>query len=292
MDLQRIDRRIARALRLLELHVYEPIDYDAIATELGLSLHQFHHLFAEEMGEAPGEYLRRIRLEAAATRLRWTFDTVGKIAAVVGYASQPSFTQAFTRQFGVSPARFRRDRERWPDEPTDSVQDKRVMVVQCEELRCIAKRYVGPPCNVPANWADFLDTLPEALKSPGQHLFVGLIYDDVRFTPPDRVRYDCCVTVESNIDVDDVLSAAPHLHYVSTISGRFASIRHKGYYAASTDPEGRRSVANTYSFLLDQWMRNSRYTFAADYAVEVYPVPQPRCSPEDLGCIIHVPVAM
>jgi hypothetical protein len=37
-------------------------------------------------------------------------------------------------------------------------------------------------------------------------------------------------------------------------------------------------------------MRESRYKFAAEYAMEVYPVPHPRCTPEDLECIIHVPV--
>lgn len=290
MDAQQIDRRIARALRLLEQHVHEPIDYSVIAAAIDLSVHRFHHLFADEMGETPGEYLRRIRLEAAATRLRWTRDSVGQVAATVGYASQPSFTQAFTRYYGTSPARFRRDRERWPDQPTDFVQDKRVKVVQSDALRCIAKRYVGPPCDVPDHWADFLNSLPAALDNRRRHLFVGLIHDDVRFTPPDRVRYDCCVTVESNIDVTGILSASPDLHDFTTRTGLYASIRHKGHYAAATDPEHRRSVANTYGFLLDEWTRGSHHRFGGEYAMEVYTVPHPRCAPEDLECIIHVPV--
>jgi methylphosphotriester-DNA--protein-cysteine methyltransferase len=83
MNIQQIDRRIARALRLLEQHVREPIDYSVIASAIDLSVHRFHHLFAEEMGETRGEDLRRIRLEAAATRLRWTHDSVGQVAAMV-----------------------------------------------------------------------------------------------------------------------------------------------------------------------------------------------------------------
>jgi DNA gyrase inhibitor GyrI len=115
---------------------------------------------------------------------------------------------------------------------------KRIRSQQIAGLRsAIAKRYVGPPCNVPDNWADFLGTLPKALNNPGQHVFVGLIHDDVRFTPPDRVRYDCCVTIESNIDVATVLADAPDLHDVTTQPGLFASIRHKGHYAAATDPQ-------------------------------------------------------
>jgi AraC family transcriptional regulator len=290
MDVQRIDRRIARALRLLEQYVHEPIDYGDVAAAIDLSVHRFHHLFADQMGETPGEYLRRIRLETAATRLRWTRDDVGQIAATVGYASQPSFTQAFARRYGMSPARFRRDRERWPDKLTDAVQDKRVKVIQSEALHCIAKRYVGPPCNVPDNWADFLNTMPAALDNPSRHLFVGLIHDDVRFTPPDRVRYDCCVTVESSIDVQHILSAAPHFHDVATRAGLYASIRHIGPYAASTDPGRGRNVSTTYGFLLDEWMRSSRHTFGGEYAMEVYTVPPPRCAPDDLECIIHVPL--
>ena len=45
----------------------------------------------------------------AAQRLRDTDDTVGAIAAGVGYRSEYSFSRAFTRHRGIAPGRYRRD---------------------------------------------------------------------------------------------------------------------------------------------------------------------------------------
>ncbi|ETR78080.1 AraC family transcriptional regulator [Afipia sp. P52-10] len=284
------DKRIVRSLRLLEQHISEPPDYRAIAAALDLSLHHFHHLFAEAMQETPGDYLRRARLTAAANRLRWTRDTVGQIASSVGYASQPSFTRAFVKRYGMTPVRFRHDREQWPNEPTTEMTETCVKLVESDSLHCLAKRYYGPPCNVPGHWADFLASLPEELSRPGQRLFIGLLYDDIRFTQSELVRYDCCVTVNEAFDEQDASTAWPGLHRIDTRPGLHASIRHHGYYAASTDPERRRSVASTYSMLLDDWLAKSRYAIAGKYVVEIYPIPQPRLDPADLECTILVPI--
>jgi AraC-like DNA-binding protein len=51
--------------------------------------------------------LTRLRLTAAAARLSASDDTIGGIAAGLGYASVSAFSKAFSRQFGASPGRFR-----------------------------------------------------------------------------------------------------------------------------------------------------------------------------------------
>ena len=47
-------------------------------------------------------------MDIAAQRLRDTHDTVGAIAAAVGYRSEYSFARAFTRHRGLAPGRYRR----------------------------------------------------------------------------------------------------------------------------------------------------------------------------------------
>jgi AraC-like DNA-binding protein len=69
--------------------------------------------FTHLVGEAPAQYLTRWRMDIAAQRLRDTQDTVGAIAAAVGYRSEYSFSRAFTRHRGIAPGRYRRNaRER------------------------------------------------------------------------------------------------------------------------------------------------------------------------------------
>lgn len=284
-----MDRRISQATRMLELLMGEEVDYEQVAAAIGLSLYRFHHLFVEQTGEPPGEYLRRIRLDAAATRLRWTRERVGRIAGAVGYASQPSFNKAFERRYGMRPLQFRKDRERFPNGPTDSVLDKRVRLVESPGFRLLAKRYVGAPCFVPDYWADFLTALPEGLGSQAQHLFVGIMRDDMRFTPPEKVRYDCCVTVSEAFSGPEISKLWPELSLITLEPTLCASMRYQGYYAASDNPEAQ-SISYAFGYLLDCWMTESRYAFAGDYVAEIYTTPHTRCEPQDLDCTILVPV--
>jgi AraC family transcriptional regulator len=286
-----MDRRISQATRMLEQLMGEDIDYERVAAAVGLSLYRFHHLFVEEVGETPGEYLRRIRLETAAQRLRWTGERVGRIAAAVGYASQSSFNQVFERRFGLTPTRFRRDRERFPEQPTESIRDKQVRLVQSPGFYLLAKRYVGAPCFVPSYWSDFLSELPDVLNRQDQRLFVGVLRDDMRFTPPDQVRYDCCVTVGKAFESTEIASLWPQLSRIELEPGLCASMRYNGYYAASDAPGRSQSISHAYSHLLDTWMTQGRYMLAGNYAAEVYAVPHTRDAPQDLKCTILVRVA-
>lgn len=275
---------------MLELLMGEKIDYEQIAAAVGLSLYRFHHLFVEQAGETPGEYLRRIRLHAAATRLRWTREPVGRIAANVGYASQPSFNKAFERRYGVTPLALRKDRERWPANPTESVPDKQVRVIESPGFRLLAKRYVGAPCFVPDYWTDFLSVLPEGLDAQERHVFVGLLRDDMRFTPPEQVRYDCCVTVSEAFEAADIARLWPHLSLIMIEPGLCASMRYSGYYAASDSPDRSQSISHAYSHLFDTWLTQGRYTFAGDHAAEIYATPPTRCPPQNLECTILAPL--
>jgi AraC-like DNA-binding protein len=56
-------------------------------------------------------YLARWRLQLAARALGSTSHSVGQIAAEVGYESEAAFNRAFKREFGLPPARFRKDRK-------------------------------------------------------------------------------------------------------------------------------------------------------------------------------------
>jgi hypothetical protein len=58
-------------------------------------------------GEPPAAFRRRILLERAAYRLLTTDRTLLDVAVEAGYGSHEAFTRAFTRAYGVSPARWR-----------------------------------------------------------------------------------------------------------------------------------------------------------------------------------------
>jgi hypothetical protein len=59
------------------------------------------------MGESPMRYLAQQRLQAAATRLGSSADSIARIAFEVGYESEAAFNRAFKRAFGSPPATWR-----------------------------------------------------------------------------------------------------------------------------------------------------------------------------------------
>jgi len=63
--------------------------------------------FTALVGQSPMAYLKRWRLQLAATLLRQEGVALSSVAERVGYESTPAFSRAFTRLFGVSPGRYR-----------------------------------------------------------------------------------------------------------------------------------------------------------------------------------------
>ncbi|MBX7454568.1 GlxA family transcriptional regulator [Mycolicibacterium sp. 3033] len=79
-----------------------------LARRAAMSPRHFTRVFTEEVGEAPGAYVERIRVEAARRRLEETDDPVTAIAARCGFGSAETLRRTFVRRLGVSPDRYRK----------------------------------------------------------------------------------------------------------------------------------------------------------------------------------------
>lgn len=274
-----MDDRIAQAIRLLEAEISTKVDYPKLSAAVGLSRYHLHRLFIQQTGDTPGAYLRRIRIDLAAMRLCWTRETAGEIAHGLGYASQGSFNRAFIARFGIPPGRFRAEFTSFPAKQDPGSLPRRITVRESPGLQCLARRYVGPLSEVPEKWADFLARLPDSVDMRGKALFIGRTFDDPRFTAPEQIRYDCCVTIAA-AGLPDVIDG---LVKVETRPGLYAAIEHRGPY----HPD----ISASYSLILDKWAANSvRYVMADDPALEVYDTPPGCCETDDLECTILVPL--
>lgn len=105
-----VDLRIARVLRALQANPARPWDVRELAKLAGASRAAFARLFLTSTGSSPKRWLRAKRLELAAARLTETDETLARIAAQVGYASEFALSRAFKQHFGVAPAHYREQR--------------------------------------------------------------------------------------------------------------------------------------------------------------------------------------
>ena len=108
------DQQIGRALAMLHGHPHQPWTVASLARRLAMSRSAFAAKFTELVGEPPQRYLARLRMSAAATRLRSNHDKLRAIAAAAGYESVAAFAKAFKRHMGMTPGEYRKARQPGP----------------------------------------------------------------------------------------------------------------------------------------------------------------------------------
>ena len=98
---------IDEVMRYIRAHIGEPLDREQLADVAGFSVPHFHRIFTAHVGESAISYVRRIRLERAARKLRMGAVDITEVALAAGYDSHAAFSKAFKQQFGLSPSEFR-----------------------------------------------------------------------------------------------------------------------------------------------------------------------------------------
>ncbi len=88
-------------------HLAEELTVERLAAQARMSPRHFARTFSREFQMTPGEYLDRVRVEAARKRLEDTDDGVEQIAAAVGFGTASTMRRAFLRVLDIGPTDYR-----------------------------------------------------------------------------------------------------------------------------------------------------------------------------------------
>lgn len=94
----------------IETNMKSPITLSCLARAAGYSPWHAARLFREATGKTPFDYIRARRLTMAALQLRAGNTGVFDVALDFLFDTQEGFTRAFSKAFGVPPARYQRTR--------------------------------------------------------------------------------------------------------------------------------------------------------------------------------------
>ena len=100
---------IQSAISFIEQHITDDITAEDVANHVHISSFYFQKGFSMLCGYSVTEYIRNRRLALAGGALAATDMKIIDIAMKYGYDSPDSFTKAFTRFHGVSPAMVRKN---------------------------------------------------------------------------------------------------------------------------------------------------------------------------------------
>jgi AraC family transcriptional regulator, arabinose operon regulatory protein len=103
-----MDRRIELIISKLKKDPTASWDISVLAVLVNLSPSRFRHLFKQETGTSPAQYLKDLRLARAEKMLRTTFLSIKQVLKQVGIASNAHFVRDFRRKYGTTPTAYRR----------------------------------------------------------------------------------------------------------------------------------------------------------------------------------------
>jgi len=101
---------VQRMQDYIAAHIKERITMAALAREAGYSPWYAARLFKQLTGRAPFDYVRALRMSKAAMRLHDGGSRVIDVALDFVFDSHEGFTRAFSKQFGITPKRYAKDR--------------------------------------------------------------------------------------------------------------------------------------------------------------------------------------
>ncbi|MBO5068937.1 MAG: helix-turn-helix transcriptional regulator [Roseburia sp.] len=101
-------KNLAYCKRYIEENYMQDISVGELAKMTCYSSDRFRHLFAEEFGLYPQNYLMKVRLENASHLLRTTDYSCMEIAMMCGFADSGQMTKMIKKKYGMTPNEIRK----------------------------------------------------------------------------------------------------------------------------------------------------------------------------------------
>lgn len=289
-----------RVVEAIDRRLDQPLDLASLAAVAHFSPYHFHRLFAAWTGETLGDYLRRRRVEQAASRLASQPRlSVLQVALSVGFGSGEAFSRAFKAHFGCSPSVWRA--RPFPHSKRDQAQRKTdqartaalantgstlaqhkelpmdVTLIERAPQRVAYMRHIGPYGEpISRFWMEQVAPWMATDGLMGQARY-GISHDDPSITDPALCRYDACVEVASGYTPSGsaLITTLP--------GGRYAVMPFKGT---------NQQVFLAWTQILRDWLPASRLQLDSRPCFEYYP-PGSTWDPTTavFDCQICIPVA-
>lgn len=159
-------------------------------------------MFKENTDEALYHFIKRVRLERSAWRLKVEKEkSITEIGVDYGYSSS-NFATAFKKHLNVSPADFRKKSEEIVKQSSFSqgisideleVSENLITIEQLPEYYVIYERKKGNYHDLPEEWCRFIKKY-EHLSSEDT-LYIEATIDDPTITDENRCMYELCRTI-------------------------------------------------------------------------------------------------
>lgn len=240
-------KRILKVLIYIEDNIEEDLSLKELAKVSCQSPFHFHRIFHMVAGESVYKYIRRLRLEKAATKLRYTENPITHIALDSQYDTPSAFTRAFKQAIGHSPRNYRTlykevnaMRKKIAELPKISL-DK---IVKTENLDLLFIRKLGDYSESgPQAWQSMHAFIDENHLDRTKMRYFGITHDDPDVTTEEKLRYDACILAQKNVQPTGNVSRQ------ILKGGKYAVFTHHGSYD---------TIDEIYDRIFFKWLPDSK----------------------------------
>ena len=106
------NQQCAAVKRYIDLHFKEALTLDQLANKAHINKYYLAHIFKQEYGVSPINYMITRRIVESKYLLAETDLSLSQIAQLLGFSSPSYFSQAFRKTQGISPADYRKSIKR------------------------------------------------------------------------------------------------------------------------------------------------------------------------------------
>jgi len=195
---------INQAIDYILQHIDEELTLDDVAGHCHFSKYYFSRLFKEQTGESVYAFMKRVKLEQSAFRLKVERGRqITEIGADYGYSAS-NYSSAFKQHYHMAPVDFRKNSRRYSMEHPFFHQEK-CQVESFEEcdskitIQCIPDYFViyerrfGSYESLSRNWDEFIQKYQAYITEDTK--FVERTWDDPAVTSQEGCLYDIGMSV-------------------------------------------------------------------------------------------------
>ncbi|MGN0346426.1 MAG: GyrI-like domain-containing protein [Lachnospiraceae bacterium] len=224
---------INKAINYIFDHIEEDITVDDVARHCAYSRYHLTRMFKEDTDEALYQFIKRVRLERSAWRLKVEKEkSIAEIGEDYGYSSS-NFATAFKKHLDTSPADFRKKSEKMVEESSFSHgisldeldnTEKLITVEQLETFTVVYERKKGNYHNLPTEWCSFIQKYNYLATE--DTIYIECTIDDPSITDENHCMYELCQTISPN---HPALKKNAELLTHNFDGGKYAVYHFKGY---------------------------------------------------------------
>lgn len=252
---------VNKAISYILSHIWEPITLEEVAEYCNISKFYFSRMFKSETGESVYSFIKRIKLEQSALRLKLeTQKSITDIGLDYGYSSS-NYSSAFKKHHHLSPYEFRKKEEQNELKNFESSQqtedeifeeiNKQIIIKILPDYKVIYERKIGNYNEMSIDWSSITEKYQSIIND--KTIFFERTFDDPTITDKNHCIYDICISAPENCTL-------PNTSILT--GGKFAIFPFKGYI---------KDIQKTHILLIRNiWFPRSGFELDSRYSYDLY----------------------